>query len=35
MATGLNILRVNSYIVIALYGVILLVSVFARTRRTA
>ena len=33
MATGLNILRVNSYIVIALYGVILLVSVFARTRR--
>ena len=35
MATGLNILRVNSYIVIALYGVILLVSVFARTRRDA
>ena len=33
MATGLNILRVNSYVVIALYGVILLVSVFARTRR--
>ena len=33
MATGLNILRVNSYIVIALYGVILLVSVFARTRK--
>ncbi len=35
MATGLNVLRVNSYIVIALYGVILLVSVFARTRRDA
>ncbi len=32
MATGLNILRVNSYIVIALYGVLLLLSVFARTR---
>lgn len=35
MATGLNVLRVNSYVVIALYGVILLVSVFARTRRDA
>ena len=33
MATGLNVLRVNSYIVIALYGVILLLSVFVRTRR--
>lgn len=33
MATGLNVLRVNSYIVIALYGVILLLSVFIRTRR--
>ena len=33
MASGLNVLRVNSYIVIALYGVILLLSVFARTRR--
>ena len=33
MATGLNILRVNSYIVIALYGVILLLAVIVRTRR--
>ncbi len=33
MATGLNILRVNSYIVIALYGVILLFSVAVRTRK--
>ncbi len=33
MATGLNVLRVNSYIVIALYGVILLLSVFVRTKR--
>lgn len=33
MATGLNVLRVNSYIVIALYGVILLLSVFVRTRK--
>ena len=35
LATGLNLLRVNSYIVIALYGVILLLSVFVRTRRAA
>ena len=33
MATGLNILRVNSYIVIALYGAILLFSVAVRTRK--
>lgn len=33
MATGLNILRVNSYIVIALYGVILLLAVLVRTRK--
>jgi len=33
MATGLNILRVNSYIVIALYGVILLLAVVVRTRK--
>lgn len=33
MATGLNILRVNSYIVIALYGVILLLAVIVRTRK--
>lgn len=34
VATGLNILKVNSYIVITLYGAILLLSVFARTRKT-
>ncbi len=33
MATGLNILRVNSYIVIALYGVIILLAVIVRTRK--
>ena len=33
MATGLNILKVNSYIVIALYGAILLLAVLVRTRR--
>lgn len=33
MATGLNILRVNSYIIVALYGVILLLAVFVRTRK--
>lgn len=34
VATGLNVLKVNSYIVITLYGVILLLSVFARTRKS-
>ncbi|MDO4477938.1 MAG: ABC transporter permease [Lachnospiraceae bacterium] len=34
VATGLNILKVNAYIVIALYGVILLLAVLLRTRRT-
>lgn len=33
MATGLNILRVNSYVVIALYGIILLLAVVVRTRK--
>lgn len=33
MATGLNILRVNSYVVIALYGLILLLAVIVRTRK--
>ena len=33
IATGLNVLRVISYIVIALYGVILLLAVFVRIRR--
>lgn len=33
MATGLNILRVNSYIIVALYGVILLLAVLVRTRK--
>lgn len=33
VATGLNIVRVNSYIVIALYGIILLLAVLVRIRR--
>ena len=33
MATGLNILKVNSYIVIALYGIILLLAVIVRTSK--
>ena len=33
IATGLNVLRVNSYVVIALYGIILLLAVFIRIRR--
>ena len=33
IATGLNIMKVNSYVVIALYGVLLLFAVVVRRRK--
>ena len=33
IATGLNIMKVNSYVVIALYGVLLLFAVVGRRRK--